>query len=239
MLELGNQWAAEFMENNPGISVYVQGGGSGTGFKGLIDGEVDIVMTSRLILSEEAKEMAEKYNSIGLSFLVAKDALSIFLHHENPLNNLTLDQLKAIFTGQVTNWEQLGGLDETIQVVVRPPTSGTHLYFQEFVLDNAAYLETAINIPTNSGIVEYIENNRNAIGYGDIATSNVVKHCNINGVAAKEENVRNDKYPLSRYLYLYTITTPSGLEKRFIDWVISPAGQRIVKRVGFVPLWQE
>jgi phosphate transport system substrate-binding protein len=239
MFNLGNQWASEFMATHPGISIYVDGGGSATGFKGLFDGDVDIAMASRLIRSEEASELAEKYNSIGLSFLVAKDALSIFLNRQNPVDNLSLEEVRKIFTGEITNWAEVGGNDEAIDVVIRPSTSGTHFYLKEFVLDEAEYTEDAEILPTNSAVVEFVLNHKNAIGYGGIAAEQTVRHCMINGIAATEQNVRNDKYLLTRYLYLYTINTPSGRIKEFIDWVMSPAGQRIVKEVGFVPLWNE
>jgi phosphate transport system substrate-binding protein len=239
MLELGNMWAQAYMESHPGTSVYVEGGGSATGFQGLLDGEIDIALSSRLILTEEAQALAAKYNSIGLSFLVAKDALSVLVNKENPLSNLTIEQVRDIFTGTITNWSHLGGWDQSIQVAIRPPTSGTHLYFKEFVLDNAEYSSAVQILPTNSAIANFVQDNPSAIGHSGIEVSDAVTHCQINGIAARRKNVREGRYPLSRYLYLYTIQTPSGKVKQFIDWVISPAGQMVVSQAGFISLWSE
>jgi len=239
MLELGNLWAQAYMESHPGTSVYMEGGGSATGFQGLLAGEIDIALSSRLILTEEAKALAAKYNSIGLSFLVAKDALSVLVNKENPLSNLTIEQVRDIFTGKITNWSQLGGWEQPIQLAIRPPTSGTHLYFKEFVLDNAEYSTAALIIPTNTAIANFIRENPSAIGQSGIEVSDAVTHCHINGIAATRRNVREGRYPLSRYLYLYTIHTPSGKVKQFIDWVISPAGQMVVSQAGFISLWTE
>lgn len=237
MLILGREWAAGYMAAHPGISVYVEGGGSSTGITSLLDGTIDIAMTSRLIRTEEAQELAKKYNSIGLSFLTAKDALSVFLNPENPITDLSVLQLKEIFSGKIRNWRQVGGLDEPIEVIIRPPTSGTHTYFKEYILENVEYSPEALILPTTGAVVEQTQKSRKAIGYGGIAYGINVTHCNINGIAAQEENVHNNTYPLSRYLYLYTINTPTGLTREFIDWVMSPAGQKIVDHVGYIPIW--
>lgn len=237
MYELTNEWAAEFMTTHPGISVYVEGGGTATGFKGLENGSINIAMASRLIRSEEVSALAEKYSTLGISYLVAKDALSIYVNKENPVNNLSMEELKLIFTGEIDNWKQVGGLDSSIEIVLRPPTSGTHVYFNDFVLENAAYAKNAVNIPSNTALFEYIHNHKNAIGFAGLYAPNTVKKCIINGVAGNEENVKNDTYPLIRYLYLYTIDEPFGARKKFIDWVLSQDGQKIVKKIGFVPLW--
>jgi len=237
MLFLANEWAAEYMETHPGISVYVEGGGSSTGFSGLVDGTIDIALASRLIRSREASELAARYNTIGMSFLVAKDGLSIFLNNENPVSNLSIDELRKIFSGEIQNWNQVGGADAEIEVVIRPPSSGTQVYLNEFVLENQPSADKTKILHTTAEIVEYIEQNKNAVSFGGIAYGRHIKHCSINGVPATEENVRSGTYPLIRYLYVYTVTTPSGLAKNFIDWLMSPAGQRIVEKVGYIPLW--
>ncbi|MBN1408309.1 MAG: PstS family phosphate ABC transporter substrate-binding protein [Calditrichaceae bacterium] len=237
MYELTQELAAEFMVTYPGISVYVEGGGTATGFKGLKEGTIDIAMASRLIQSDEASLLADKYNTLGLSYLVAKDALSIYINKENPVNDLSLKQLKSIFTGEYKNWKEVGGLDTDILIALRPPTSGTHVYFNEYVLENAGYAENNVSIPSNTVLFEYIQDNKNAIGFAGIYSPATVKKCLISGVAANEENVINDSYPLIRYLYFYTINKPFGVRKKFIDWVLSHEGQQIVKKVGFIPLW--
>ena len=237
MYELTNEWSAEFMASHPGISVYVEGGGSATGFQGLEDGTVDIAMASRLIQSEEASVLAKKYGTIGISYLVAKDALSIYVNNENPVNDLTLSELKSIFTGEFVNWKQVGGWDAPIEIALRPPTSGTHVYFNDFVLENAGFTDKAISIPSNTAEFDFIQKHKNAIGFAGLYSPGTIKKCLINGIAGNEENVKNDSYPLIRYLYLYTINEPSGVRKKFIDWVLSTEGQKIVQKTGFIPLW--
>lgn len=237
MLILTRRWAESYMTTHPGISVYAEGGGSATGVQALIRGTVDICAASRPLTSEEVKPLAEKYRSIGVSIFVAKDALSVYVHPRNPVKDLTLKQLKEIFSGEIHNWNSVGGNDEQIKVFIRPQSSGTQLYFREHILEGAEYGTNAIPIPTTAAIVDSVLNNPNGIGYGGIAYGSEVVHSQINGINPSEENVRYDLYPLSRYLYFYTIKKPQGEVKRFIDWVVGARGQEIVEEVGYIPLW--
>ena len=237
MLILTRRWAESYMTTHPGISVYAEGGGSATGVQALIRGTIDICAASRPLTSDEVKPLAKKYRSIGVSILVAKDALSVYLNPKNPVTDLTLKQLKQIFGGKVQDWRSVGGNDEKIKVFIRPQSSGTHLYFREHILEGAEYGINAIPIPTTAAIVDSILSNPNAIGYGGIAYGSEVTHSQINGINPSEENVRYDLYPLSRYLYFYTVRKPQGEVKKFIDWVIGARGQEIVGEVGYIPLW--
>lgn len=238
MLILVQRWAEYYMKNNPGISIYVEGGGTATGFSALIEGKADICSASRPLLSEEAKPMAEKFGNLGIAHLVAKDALSIYLNPNNPVKNLSVQALKDIFIGKIKNWKNVGGLNEKIIVIIRPPNSGTHLYFKDHILGGNSYTEDATVLPNTTMIVNTIIENPNAIGYGGIGYGSNLWHCSIDGVRPSEKNVRNDLYPITRYLNLYTIKKPVGEVKKFIDWVISPKGQRIVKEVGYISLWE-
>ena len=237
MLLLTTRWAEEYMKYHPATSVYVEGGGSALGFKSLIKGEIDICAASRPMRANEAHQLAEKYKKIGIGFWVAKDALSIYLNPANPVRNLSLIQLKDIFTGAITNWEQLGGENIPIKVIIRSPNSGTFLYFKEHALYGEPYTPVAQTMATTAAVVNAVAENEAAIGYGGIAYGQNVIHCKINNVAPTEENVRNDFYPIIRYLYLYTIDTPRGEVKSFIDWVLKD-GQKIVKQVGYIPIWE-
>ncbi|MDZ7375869.1 MAG: phosphate ABC transporter substrate-binding protein [candidate division KSB1 bacterium] len=237
MLPLTTRWAEAYMKQHPNTSIYVAGGGSALGFKSLIKGDCDICASSRPIQSHEAQLLAQKYGKIGMAFLVAKDALSIYLHPENPVQNLALDQVKAIFTGAISQWSEVGGNREPIHVVVRSPNSGTYLYFMEHVLEGQPYVSGAQITPTTTAMVKIISEKVNAIGYGGIAYGQNLKHCHIDNVAPTPENVRFDLYPFARYLYLYTIDTPQGEVKRFIDWVLKD-GQAIVRQVGYIPIWE-
>jgi len=235
MLILATRWAEEYMKLNPNISVYVEGGGTEKGVEALIKGKADICAASRPLRAQEARLLAEKHRYIGISHLVAKDALSVYLNPENPVQNLNLKQLKQIFKGEITNWNQVSGNNDPILVLIRSPNSGTHPYFKEHVLEGEPYSQFAQVMPTTSAVVKAVAENKEAIGYGGTAYGTNLIHCQINGIAPNEKNVRNDSYPIIRYLYLYTANTPRGEVKSFIDWMLKD-GQKIVKEVGYIPL---
>jgi len=236
MVFLTQRWAEEYMKRTPGVSIYTEGGGSATGIAALIKGEVQICTSSRPIRPQEVRRLVKQQDFLGLSFLVAKDALSIYVHPENSVRNLSLEQVQAIFTGEITNWKALGGKDEPILVFMRNPSSGTYLYFQEHVLSGQNYAEHAIMMPTTAAMVEEIGRNPQAIGYGGLAYGKDLVHCNLEGVSPTEENARNGKYPITRYLYFYTLNKPTGAVKAFIEWVLSEEGQSVVKEIGYIPL---
>lgn len=237
MYKLTTMLANEFMKNNPGISIYVEGGGTKTGIDALGKGTIDICTASRLLKSDEIKILADKFGSIGMSTLVAKDALSIYLNPQNPVKNLSLDEVRKIFSGKITNWKELGGDDKTIHVISRSPNSGTYLYFKEHVLLNDDYYDDVEVKASTDEIVETVLEDKNAIGYGGIGYGENIFHSLINGIAPSEENALNESYPISRYLFFITYNVPDGLSKKFIDWVLSDDGQQIVRKAGFISLW--
>jgi phosphate transport system substrate-binding protein len=237
MLILNRRWAEEYMKTHSGISVYVEGGGSAVGIKALINGDINICAASRPLRPEESQFLAQKYNTVGLSFLVAKDALSIYINPSNPVRNLTTGQVKNIFTGKINNWKAVGGDSAEITVLIRSPNSDTYLYLKEHTLNEEEYSRESITKPTTASIVQFIRENPLAIGYGGFAYGKDLVHCPINGVPPTIANIRNDTYPLTRYLYFYTIDTPPKPVQTFIDWVMSRTGQEIVKQVGYIPLW--
>ncbi len=236
MMILASRWAEEYMKLHPSISVYVEGVGTESGIKALINGDVDICLASRPMRPAEVKLLAERFGKIGMSFLVAKDALSIYLHPANPVKNLSTVQLKKIFRGEIQNWHEVGGIDAPIKIYIRPPNSGTYLYFKEHVLDGEAYTSNVQNFLTTRALVEAIALNSDAIGFGGVAYGPRIKHCKINGIDASIENIQKDTYPIIRYLYLYTVDTPVGPIKALIDWILRD-GQKIVTEVGYVSLW--
>jgi phosphate transport system substrate-binding protein len=237
MQMLMNNLAKEFMITHPGISIRVDGGGTASGVKALIEGSIDICSASRLLKAEEISRTAEKYRSVGVYSIIAKDALSVYVHPANPVKNLTLKQLKQIFTGEMINWSEAGGADADIHVLIRPPNSGTNSYFREHVLENEPYSPRAIILPTTQQIVAKIMRDTLAIGYGGIAFGPAEIHSQVNGINPSVDNVRYDLYPISRYLYLYTVQKPRGLVREFIDWTVSLDGQRIIHQTGFISLW--
>ena len=232
--------AEEYMKNNPNVSIYVEGGGSTEGIKALIQGQIDISTASRLPSGTETKLLADYYGSVGMFYLIAKDGITIYLNHKNKIKNITRQNLQQIFTGKFTNWSQLGGDNFAIIPVTRPPNSGTFLYLKEHILEGNEFSSTAIVKYTTKGVIEEVSDNVYAIGYGGIGFKNNddIFRAFVDGIAPTEENVRNDTYPLTRYLHFFTTRTPEGAVKDFIDWVLSPAGQIIIKKAGFIPLWE-
>jgi phosphate transport system substrate-binding protein len=238
MVILAQRWAEEYMKQHTGIAVYVEGGGSATGIEALIKGEIEICTASRPLQPGEVRRLAQQHRNIGIAFRVAKDGLSIYLHPDNPVRDLRLEQVKDIYTGRIKNWREAGGKDEAIIAFSREPSSGTYLYFQEHVLEGQPYGENVILMPTTAAIAAEVEKNPQAIGYGGLAYGKNLVHCKIDGVSPTDENVREDKYPIARYLYFYTIKKPEAVVKSFIDWVLGREGQRVVKEIDYIPLFE-
>lgn len=238
MLELTSNLAEVYMKEHPGISIKVEGGGTAEGIKSLIKGNTDICTASRNLKPEESKLLADYYHSVGLIYLIAKDGLSIYIQPSNPVKNLTMNQLKDIFTGKINNWKTLGGKDTAIIIVTRNPNSGTYLYFKEHVLLGENYTSNSIVEATTKAIVNYISEHSNAIGYGGMGFNKKVFHLKINGIESIEANVINDTYPITRYLNFITTNSPNQIVKEFINWVLSPAGQSVVRNSGYIPLWE-
>lgn len=239
MFELTSLLAEEYMKEHSGISIYVQGGGTAEGIKALIKGETDICSASRNLKPNEAKALADYYSSLGLVFLIAKDALSIYLNPNNKVKELTVEQLKNIYEGKITNWKEFGGIDTTIIPVIRNPNSGTYLYFKDHILEGENYSLSSLTKPTTREVVKFVAENVNAIGYGGMGYNGNILHAKIENVEPIEKNIRNDTYPITRYLHFFTTRTPGGAAKSFIDWVLSPAGQSVVRKSGFIPLWEK
>lgn len=238
MYELNEKLANEYMKENPEVSIYVKGGGTKLGINDLIKNKTDICASSRNLKPDEAKLLAEYYGSLAVVYLIAKDGLSIFVNPGNFVNDLTLEQVKKIFTGKIKNWKDVGGKDTVIIPVLRNPNSGTYLYFKEHVLDDEDYTENGITLPSTREIVKFISENENAIGYGGVGYKEGVIQIKIDGVPPTELNIRNDTYPITRYLHFFLSKSPSGRVKDFIDWVLSPSGQSVIRNAGFISLWE-
>jgi phosphate transport system substrate-binding protein len=237
MLLLVQRLSDEYMLRHPSTSISVAGGGSGIGIESLINGSTEICATSRPFSTEEVQRLAQRYNSIGVSILCAKDALSIVVHPSNPVSNLSINDIKNIFSGKIKNWKELGGNDLPITLYSREPNSGTYLYFEEHVLLGESYSENCLVMPGTHSIINAIIRDSTGIGYSTFAYANVVKRLSINNIAPSPINVRNGTYPISRYLYFYTINQPESEIKKFVDWVVGQEGQRVVKANGYIPLY--
>ncbi|MHC1755430.1 MAG: PstS family phosphate ABC transporter substrate-binding protein [Methanosarcina sp.] len=242
VLPLAQAEAEEFMIENSDKSVTVTGGGSGVGITALIDGEVDIATASREIKTEEIE--AAKANGINpVETTIAYDGISVVVNPENPVTELTFDQLRGIYNGSISNWKDVGGEDKEIVVISRDSSSGTYEYFKEEVLLGDEYRPDALTQPATGGIVGEVSQNPNAIGYIGVAyLDGSVKALSLdagNGSEApSSENILSGAYPLSRSLYFYTNGEPSGLTKEFVDYVLSETGQSLVTEVGYFPIEQ-
>ncbi len=238
MLELNRRLAEAFMRTHPGLAVRVEGGGTGAGVTALVDGTVDLCAASRPFAAEEVAALHAHVGTLGLRVLLARDALSVYLHPDNPVQSLTLDDLRQIFRGETTNWLPLGGRDEPIVAVVRPPTSGTHWFFRDHVLAGEDFPAAALVAARTVEVVGAVATSPGAVGFGGLVFGRGLVHARIDGVAPTVEAVRDGSYPLARYLYFYAAAPPQGAVREFTDWCIGPAGQAVVAEVGFVPLWE-
>lgn len=238
MFKLLDNLAEVYMENHKELIIYVEGGGSNKGFEALNKGEVDIVMSSRAINSKEIKQLAEKYSKIGVSHIVAKDVFGIYLNIKNKINDISLKNIKDIYTCKINNWNEISDDKGEIFRVVRSPNTGTYSYFQSLVLEEEKYCENATTISNNKEIINLIEVNKNAIGYGSLIHKGDIKIVSINGYFPNDENISNDNYPLIRYLELFTKDTPSPQITNFIKWIQGKEGQKIVKNNGLIPTYK-
>jgi phosphate transport system substrate-binding protein len=236
MVILSQRWAERYMSAHSNVSIQVTGGGSGTGISALINGTTDICNSSRPMKQSEIKKLKERFGTLGVEIPCAKDGITIYLNGSNSVTNLTIDQLKQIYTGKITNWKQVGGKDSKIIMYSRENNSGTYVYFKDNVLSGQDYAPSCQNLPGTAAVVNAVSKDVNGIGYGGHGYSKGVKMCKVNGIDPTKENIGNGKYPISRSLYLYLRNRPSGAIKQFIDWALSAEGQKVVSEVGYFPL---
>jgi phosphate transport system substrate-binding protein len=236
MVILSQRWAEKYMGKNADVSIQVTGGGSGTGISALLNGTTDICNSSRPMKKSEIQKLKERFGTMGVEIACAKDGITVYLNPSNSVSNISMDQLKSIYTGKITNWKELGGKDAKIILYSRENNSGTYVYFKDNVLKGQDYTPSCQNLPGTAAVVNAVSKDPNGIGYGGHGYSKGVKMCNINGIEPTEANIGKGKYPISRSLYMYTKSKPTGNVKKFIDWVLSPEGQKLVKEVGYFPL---
>ncbi len=237
MLLLVQRLTDRYMQEHPEVSITAEGGGSGFGAQELIDGNSEICSSSRPFSPEEVRKLAERYESIGVSILCAKDALSVVVHPSNPVKNLTEKEIKGIFTGTIKNWNEVGGRSLPITVYRRESNSGTFLYFEEHVLLGEEYSRESVSVPGAQAMINSVAADSSSIGYSTNVYAQRVTSLSVNGVEPTLMEVQKSRYPISRYLYFYTVRPPEGEVKRFIDWVTGREGQKTVKENGYIPLY--
>ena len=248
IVNLVQVWAEKFSQNNNDVNVGVTGGGTGTGFAALLNNTCDIAMASRQVEKNE-EDLAKKNNIVYKEFIVGLDGLAVLINKNNPVNNITMEQLRDIFMYKISNWKEVGGENRPIVLLSRESNSGTHMFFKEQVIRMAdinnkdEFSTRALLMPSSQAIVDEIDQNPNAIGYVGIGfMNNQTKVVAISEKNSNEfvyptiENVMEGKYPISRPLYLYTNGEPKGLVKDFIDYALSEEGQKVVVETSFVPI---
>jgi phosphate transport system substrate-binding protein len=233
---LAQRWAEKYMNGNKAVSIQVTGGGSGTGITALINGTTDICNASRPMKKSEIQKLKERFGTLGVEIPCAKDGITIYAHPSNEVDNITMDQLKKIYTGKITNWKQLGGRNEKIVLYSRENNSGTYVYFKDEVLGGSDYSPSCQNLPGTAAVVNAVSKDKNGIGYGGHGFSKGIKILKVNGVEPTKESVAAGKYPISRYLYMYTRNRPTGEIKKYIDWILSKEGQQLVQNLGYFPV---
>ena len=251
MVNLALAWAERYQQEHPEVRISVTGGGSGTGFASLLNNTVDIANASRQIKDEER----QKAKDSGLNpqeFIVARDAIAVIVNPSNPISQLTLEEISAIFSGQINNWSELGGEDRTIVRVSRETNSGTHVYFLERVIrlnskeDKTIFSADTLLLPSSEGIIAEVSDNPNAIGYDGLGY--ITPGVKMLAVAEtygspyfipSAETTSSGEYPISRDLYMYTGKEAAGIVKDYLDWIVTPEAQQIVVDLGFVPVAQK
>ncbi len=248
VVNLALAWAEKYQDVHPEVRISVTGGGSGTGIAALIEGTVDIANASRAIKDEEREEAAA--NGIeAVEHVIARDAIAVIVHPDNPVNELSLLEISGIFRGEINNWSEVGGEDRPIVRVSRETNSGTHVYFLEAVIrlgsseDKSIFSADTLLLPSSEGIIAEVRDNPNAIGYDGLAY--VIPEVKVLGVAKgiddpailpSIETVNTGEYPISRDLYMYTPSTVSDAVETYLEWIYSEEAQAIVKELGFVPV---
>jgi phosphate transport system substrate-binding protein len=242
MVILAQRWAETYMKENPGQAVQVTGGGSGTGIAALINGGTDICNASRSMKESEKEMVRERYGKDVKEIPVALDGVTIYVHQDSPIQSITKEQLKQIYTGRITNWKDVGGGDQTIVPYSRENNSGTYVFFKEHVLDNEDFAPEIQTLPGTAAIVNAVSKDPASIGYGGVAYASGIRAVpvrtdeNSEPVGASLSTVMSGAYPLSRSLFFYTVGEPTGEVKAFIDWVLGEEGQRICEEVGYYPV---
>lgn len=248
IVNLALAWAERYQGAHPDVRISVTGGGSGTGIAALVNGTVDIANASRQIKQEEIEQA--KANGVDpIEHIISRDAIAVIVNPENPVSQLTLQQIADIYSGKIVNWQEVGGEDRPIVRLSRETNSGTHVYFLETVLrlgrkeDKTLFSTDTLLLPSSEGIIAEVRQNPNAIGYDGLG---YVPH-DLKMIAIAEEEggayilpsipTVNDKtYPIARDLYMYTDGAATGVVEDYLNWILSPEAQEIVAELGFVPV---
>lgn len=252
MVNLAQSWAEAYQKVKPDVSVEVSGGGSGVGIAALIKGTVDIANASRDMKDSEMEQAKQNTGKEVMEVTTGYDALAIYVHKDNPLNEITFEQIAEIYVegGSITQWSQLGvevpGCDsDEIVRVSRQSSSGTYAFLREHVMEDRDYKLGSRDMNGSKEVVELVAGTPCAVGYSGMGYA--TEHVKMLKVAVKKgetahaptlENALNKTYPIARSLHMYLLGEPEGAVKDYVQWILSPAGQKIVADTGYVPLSQ-
>jgi len=250
MVNVAQVWAEEYRKVAPDVEVEVSGGGSGVGIAALMKGAVDVANASRDLKTAEAEQAEKNTGKKPVGFTVGFDALAVYVHKDNPLNEITFEQLTDLYAegGKTTRWSELGvripGVaDDTIVRVSRQSSSGTYEFFREHALGNRDFRMGSRDLNGSKEVVELVGGTLTAIGYSGmgyatpaVKTVRVTSKPGSPAVAPTVAAVHDKTYPLARSLHLYTLGEPQGAVKQYIDWILSDAGQKVVEDSGYVPV---
>jgi phosphate transport system substrate-binding protein len=247
IVNLALAWAEQYQSEYPDVRISVTGGGSGTGIAALINGTVDIANASRQIKTEEIEE-AQSNGIDPVEHIIARDAIAVIVNPENPVSQLTLQQISDIYSGKISNWKEVGGEDRPVVRLSRETNSGTHVYFLETVLrlgekeNKTLFSRDTLLLPSSEGIIAEVRQNPNAIGYDglgyvpdDLHVIAIAPSAGSPYVLPMVSTVNDKSYPIARDLYMYTAGEPVGAVKEYLDWILSTEAQDIVVELGFVP----
>ncbi len=240
---LAQKWAETYMGKNPNVKIQVTGGGSGVGLAALQNQSTDIANSSRKIKSAEIANCLKSFGRRPTEYKVAMDGLSVFLHESNPVSELSIEQLRLIFTGKIKNWKEVGGPDAKIRVYSRENSSGTYEFFKEHVLLGRDFAASAQTMQGTAAVLQAVAKDKNAIGYGGAAYGAGAKHIKVKkddnspAIEPTEETVVKGTYPIWRYLYVYlNPDLDKGDVSAYLRWIRSDDGQKVVKDIGYFPL---
>lgn len=242
MVILAQRWAEAYMNSHPDVTIQVTGGGSGVGLSALQNGTTDIANSSRPMKPGEREKLKQRFNSLGVEVKAALDGLSVYLNESNPVKELSIPQLKGIYTGAITNWKEVGGPNAKIILYGRENSSGTYVYFKDNVLGGADFTPATQTLPGTAAVVNAVAKDQYGIGYGGAAFAKGIKECAVKSndqataYLPTGENIKKNLYPISRYLFMYLQSRPTGEVKNYIDWILSPDGQKLVTDVGYFPV---
>ncbi|MCD4743201.1 MAG: phosphate ABC transporter substrate-binding protein [Desulfobacteraceae bacterium] len=237
VLPIAQKCAEAYMAENPDVKITLSGGGSGNGIKAIIDGTADIGNSSRFIKGKEVK-LAQSKDIYPVPFRIALDCIAPVVHPSSKVSNLTMDQLKNIYLGNITNWKDVGGKDGKIVVISRDSSSGTFEVWKKLVMHKKRVIPRALTIPSNGAIVQAVAKTPNAIGYVGLGyLTKDIKAVLVNNVKPSEKNTLNGSFPITRPMFMFTNNWPEGETMSFIAFVLSKKGQALVSEAGSIPIF--